>query len=54
MPYYDKGFNDGDDSPRFIPVGKEPEYFIPVGHEDEYICINGNYWKKKDWDKMKL
>ena len=54
MPWYDKGFNDGEDAPRFIPVGKEPVDFIPVGKEDEYIkAPNGGWWRKEDWEKMK-
>ena len=57
MAYYGKGFNDGDDNdtPRFIPEGKKPVDFIPVGQEDNYVKDEqGNYWKKDDWDKMKI
>jgi hypothetical protein len=55
MPFYGKGFNDGDDPPRFIPVGKEPEDFIPVGKEDDYIRdSHGRLWKKSDWEKMRM
>ena len=57
MPYYGKGFNDGDgdDAPRFIPVGKEPVDFIPVGCEDNYVKDGqGNYWKRSDWAKMRM
>jgi hypothetical protein len=57
MPYYGKGFNDGDDNdaPRFIPVGKEPVDFIPAGKEDEYIKDSqGSYWKKDDWKDMQI
>ncbi len=57
MAYYGKGFNDGDnnDSPRFIPYGKEPVDFIPVGMDDNYIKdFQGNWWKKDDWNKMKI
>ncbi len=57
MPYYGKGFNDGDDndSPRFIPAGKRPVDFIPAGKEHEYTKDStGNWWKKKDWDDMKM
>ena len=48
--FYGKGFNDGDgdDAPRFIPVGKEPVDFIPIGQEDKFVRDSqGNYWKKK-------
>jgi hypothetical protein len=57
MPWYGKGYNDGDgdDALRFIPVGKEPVSFIPVGHEDEYVQDGqGNWWKKEDWKKMRI
>ena len=52
-----KKFNDGDglDAPRFIPAGKEPEDFIPYGHEDEYTEDgSGRFWKKSDWERMRL
>jgi hypothetical protein len=52
-----KTFNDGDgdDAPRFIPVGKKPVDFIPAGKEDEYVKDGqGNFWKKEDWKKMRL
>jgi hypothetical protein len=57
MPWYGKGFNDGDgdDAPRFIPAGKEPVDFIPAGHEGEYTQDGqGNWWKKEDWKKMRM
>lgn len=55
MSWYGKGFNDGEDSPRFIPAGKESVDFIPVGKEDEYVeDANGDWWKKEDWDRMKM
>ena len=52
-----KHFNDGDDndSPRFIPVGKEPVDFISVGQEDKYVKdAHVDWWKKEDWKKMKI
>jgi len=55
MGYYGKGFNDGDDGPRFVPAGKEPIDFIPVGKEDNYIKDSqGKWWKKEDWKKMRM
>jgi len=52
-----KYFNDGDgnDAPRFIPAGKKPVDCIPVGEEKKYTKdSNGDWWKKEDWEKMKL
>ncbi len=57
MPYYGKGYNDGngDDAPRFIPAGKEPVEFIPYGREKEYVKDSqGRYWKREDWEKMRI
>lgn len=55
MGYYGKGFNDGDGAPRFVPVGKKPVDFIPAGQEHKYVKDSqGNYWKKEDWNKMKM
>ena len=52
-----KSYNDGNGfyAPRFIPAGKTPVTFIQAGKEDEYIKdLQGNYWKKSDWEKMKI
>ena len=52
-----KKYNDGngDDAPRFIPLGKKPVDFIPVGRDNDYIKdSNGDYWKKSDWKKMRM
>ena len=51
-----KYFNDGagDDAPRFIRVGVKPEDFIPVGGEDEYIKTASGWWKRADWEKMRI
>ena len=57
MAYYGKGFNDGDgeDAPRFIPAVKKPIDFIAVGKEKDFVKDSqGNYWKKSDWEKMRI
>ncbi len=57
MPYFGKGFNDGDgdDAPRWIPAGKKPVDSIPAGKGKDYVQdSSGNWWKKEDWEKMRI
>jgi len=51
MPWYGKGYNGDEDL--IIPTKTKRVTFIPIGQEHKYVEVNGEWFLKKDIEKLR-